>query len=501
MLNIFSSPLSPERMVAITQAGSEDCGAPGDFVSWVDAGWQLHSQASIQMEALEGPCQRESPLHVYSADFAAHSECMQHCEKLSKGRSPPVRSLQELRTIQTELHAITPDIEDLSCMWVSGTDEIQEQWMDFYSEDRYEEYKMPWAPGHPEKNGKEDNCLVWYVHNPDDEAWLEGDCITSGNSYHKQGLACPCQYQQQPLVLLRGACWDYEFDTKYTPKQLASSPTHMILMGGMATRIQYNDSLSQFLQTNSRTNVTAASRATETSYVLGKHMWTVTGDVYDCHKGPSTTVYMKLTGCNPEGEFTCNDGQCVTMEQRCNQIPNCRDESDEVDCKLLILKNNHNKKVPPIVPTGGDNFNQTRVDISISLLKIVSMEQVQHKIDFKFGIILQWKENRVSYHNLKVEESLNALTNAEIDQLWLPFVIYANTDQQEAVQLEQGLDTTIVVSREGDFTRSGIEVTDETEIFEGKDNKLSLYQTYTKSFQCQYNLERYPFDTQVRKSS
>ena len=64
MLNIFSSPLSPERLVAVTQAGSEDCGAPGDVVSWVDAGWQLHSQASIKTETLEGPCQREGPLYI-----------------------------------------------------------------------------------------------------------------------------------------------------------------------------------------------------------------------------------------------------------------------------------------------------------------------------------------------------------------------------------------------------------------------------------------------------
>ena len=82
------------------------------------------------------------------------------------------------------------------------------------------------------------------------------------------------------------------------------------------------------------------SRANKKSYVLGRNEWTVTGDVYDCHKGEPYTTYLKLSGCNP-GEFTCDDGQCVTMEERCNQIPNCRDESDEVDCKLILL----NKKL------------------------------------------------------------------------------------------------------------------------------------------------------------
>ena len=79
-------------------------------------------------------------------------------------------------------------------------------------------------------------------------------------------------------------------------------------------------------------------------------------------------------------------------------------------------------------------------------------------------------------------------------------MIYANTDMKEAVQLEDGLNTAIVVTREGNFTRLDSEVTDETEVFEGKDNKLAMYQTYTKSFQCLYNLQKYPFDTQVGTS-
>ena len=59
--------------------------------------------------------------------------------------------------------------------------------------------------------------------------------------------------------------------------------------------------------------------------------------------------------------------------------------------------------------------------------------------------------------------------------------------------------TRVTVTREGNFARSGIEEVDEAEIFEGSDNKLTMNQTYTQEFQCQYKLQRYPFDTQVRK--
>ena len=38
---------------------------------------------------------------------------------------------------------------------------------------------------------------------------------------------------------------------------------------------------------------------------------------------------------------------------------------------------------------------------------------------------------------------------------------------------------------------------DEIEIFYGAENSLTMNQTYTWPFQCQYELKRYPFDTQV----
>ena len=121
-------------------------------------------------------------------------------------------------------------------------------------------------------------------------------------------------------------------------------------------------------------------------------------------------------------------------------------------------------------------------------------------IHLKFRINLQWKENRVKYQNLKHKTSLNALTKSDISMLWLPHLIYDNTDQEESTRL--GMDwewvTGVSVIKEGDFTRSGVEEVDEAEIFEGAENTLTMAQTYTWEFQCQYKLQHYPFDTQVQ---
>ena len=280
-------------------------------------------------------------------------------------------------------------------------------------------------------------------------------------------------------------------------RQLQEGGANVFLVGLKHSRIDYNKAGEKWVLTDAKSSVVAEARAAgEMSYVLGKHEWIFTGDEYKCHGGETYTTILKLTGCNLD-EFTCNDGQCVSMELRCNQLTNCRDESDEMDCKLLILKNTYNKKVPPIIATGEANFDPVHVNISVSLLKIVSMEEVQHKIDLQFAIVLEWKENRAKYHNLKKKTSLNALTDDEIERLWLPYVIYSNTDMKEAVQLDKDVQTTVVISKEGMFTRGGEDTLDEVEIFDGQENRLSMYQTYTKSFQCQYRLQRYPFDIQA----
>jgi hypothetical protein len=358
---------------------------------------------------------------------------------------------------------------------------------------------------------------MMFMDQPPEKCWWEWEC----ESYD---VSCTCQYERRPLLTLRGLCAAHYtqgiLDSLYTPRQLPGNPSDLFLLGPFTTQIRYNESSSRWVLTDARYSVTGESEANKLSYLLGKHWWTMHDDTF-CNKtlqreltgqtmkthGNVTTfpntydtwysynTQLKLTGC--VGEFTCDDGQCVKMEERCDQLMNCRDESDEKDCYLLILKDSYNMRVPPVIQGSGSSFDPAMVGISIALLKIVSMDEVNHLIDFQFEITLEWRDNRATFLNLKREMVLNALSDEEIWSLWLPYVIYSNTDMKEAVQLEDGLKTIIVVAREGNFTLNEIYEVDEVEIFSGDENPLTMKQTYTKSFQCQYMLHRYPFDTQV----
>ena len=64
----------------------------------------------------------------------------------------------------------------------------------------------------------------------------------------------------------------------------------------------------------------------------------------------------------------------------------------------------------------------------------------------------------MKYLNLKHETALNSLTDGDIKTLWLPLILYDNTDQKEVTRLGVQWEwmTLVTVSREGNFTRSRV---------------------------------------------
>ena len=166
--------------------------------------------------------------------------------------------------------------------------------------------------------------------------------------------------------------------------------------------------------------------------------------------------------------FTCNNGQCVDMSQRCNQLPHCEDTSDEVGCDILILKDEYNARIPPISPE-----HCVEVKISIYILKLVDIKEEDYSIDIQFQITLVWKEGRAIYHNLKSQTSFNALVPEDIKRLWLPQVVYENTDQKLTTRLGAPMEweTNVEIRKEGQFTMSGLETVDENYVYKGEDKK------------------------------
>merc|ERR1712016_34557 len=142
-------------------------------------------------------------------------------------------------------------------------------------------------------------------------------------------------------------------DSFYMPWNTRQDIRELEFIGPFGSTIHFNENQkSWILETKSEQDTRGRSASPLVSFALGKHQWVIENDTVECGEDGSYMVDLKLTGCQDD-EFTCDDGQCIKMEKRCDNLPNCRDKSDEVQCTLWQDEEGYNKRIPPIKETKG----------------------------------------------------------------------------------------------------------------------------------------------------
>ena len=109
-------------------------------------------------------------------------------------------------------------------------------------------------------------------------------------------------------------------------------------------------------------------------------------------------------------------------------------------------------------------------------------------------IIAQLGLLTVSYWKLKLRRCANALSLEEKENIWLPILVFTNTDNNEVTSGDG--DSEVTVTRESEFVRSESNVVEEINIFNGEANRLTYERIYTKTLRCDFQLQLYPFDSQ-----
>ena len=475
-LNIFSSAHSVEVMRQNTKGGK--CIEDGDYLAWKDMEWTLIGGAVIETVDIKEPCKEDPLVDVFDTQngperIQSMESCMQLCENL-RSRTPSITTIEEWEIVDKFFKAYENPVPGI---WVAINDnQVEGEWRDHYT-GQVMNHTEAWSSVAPNGEVRE-NCAHLFKGKDGLPILDDGRC--------EEKHYCMCERKPQVYLKLRGLCNDSAIDTFYRPKNNPSDLRKLKLIG-LRSNIEHDAQIGLWKLSVVGRNVTAVSKTSLASYTLGRHNWTISGDK-GCNEdinSESYTTELKMSGCE-EGNFTCNDGQCVSMDQRCDQLPNCRDKSDERGCDILVLEQGYNMNIPPISSVNGLKV-PVDVNTSIEIFKLVDIKEEDYSIEIQFQITLEWKENRATYQNLKYNDSLNALTQKDIEELWLPEVIYENTDQKDTTRLGVAWEwkTNVVVRREGNFTRSGLEIVDESYIFRGDENSLLMNQTYTHEFQCQ----------------
>ncbi len=121
------------------------------------------------------------------------------------------------------------------------------------------------------------------------------------------------------------------------------------------------------------------------------------------------TDYFVLHQCNAD-EYGCFNGDCIPLESRCNEIRECADESDEVNCKLLTIQDNlYCQEFPPIAL--GKTI--TPVEANITVTYIDELNENSMRMSLKILVKLKWFDTRLKFYNLKgdMEKGLKVLSS------------------------------------------------------------------------------------------
>ena len=201
---------------------------------------------------------------------------------------------------------------------------------------------------------------------------------------------------------------------------------------------------------------------------------------------------MSLSFCSDE-EYTCDDGNCVDMDHRCDGITQCEDKSDEKNCRIISPDENDNKfLVPPPLP-GEEDFY---VEVSFYIQNVLLINEDENSVKMQHKVVKTWYNSFLTFENLKKKVD-NIINEIEKDSMWNPWIENVNVENKEKCTQSETAEILKVVPNKN-FTFEKTPYTDiyNAFLFKGSENKIVQNWDWTCEYICQFDYSWYPFDTQ-----
>ena len=299
-------------------------------------------------------------------------------------------------------------------------------------------------------------------------------------------FSCNLNHNHRHSVVLKltGQCAQSAFDTFFQIQM--DSVGSFIFYGFRGTVIRYEKESKMWNMTVLHFPAAfATSKAEFKTLVLGNHQWNIHND--DACSNDIENKVLTMSTCSKE-QYTCNDGQCVNLDFRCDGRPHCKDKSDELDCRIIEVDRTYQKFLAPPPAAYDEEGTKLIVEMNVEISAIGDIKEIESTIDFQFTLYLTWFESRLKYANLAASKS-NRLVPSEVDYLWLPKLIFFNTEDRLMTEVDKR--TIVSITRAGEP-----KLLENKNQYAGGENPITSSRFYNQEFVCIFDMRWYPFDTQ-----
>ena len=349
-----------------------------------------------------------------------------------------------------------------------------------------------WFPNEPNNYGGKEECveLKTLSSTIEDSGWGMNDI---GCDKKK----CPlCELPSFQQLLLRGACYNQHVDTVYYVFPITEGNKNSIeLIGYTFSRISWNTQSKTWDLINTATNTIVATTNDTRVIPLGAHRWHfVDGKCND--GGINTLRLMNLHFSVNNTMFCCTDGLCVDWSLRCDNVPNCGDESDEFNCETLIIPDKYDETKPPINKNSAlfseDKIvRRNNVTAKFIIRDIYDIDEKASTLTVRFTLVREWKDPRLDFRDLSWDPTRNAI---DVHNIWYPRFDQPSNLKTSITIEHHG----VFVQRQDNFTRfSEKEEILRSRIFNGAENTIVMSQTQQVEVFCIFEqVHMYPFDNE-----
>ena len=243
--------------------------------------------------------------------------------------------------------------------------------------------------------------------------WLETQCLTRKSS------CAICRNNINRPLRLRGLC--FESQTESYIEVLGYKNDAPFFHGYHGINIYRTEMLDEWNMFDTVTNETIANIVlpSKNDYPVGRKIWTIVSRV--CNYRIGDEIKLNLSPCTAD-EFSCNNGQCIPRQKLCNGYSDCRDLSDERNCRIFQVPQGYRKIRPPETKFGIEE--PVILAAEVNIIRFLELNDIKDSIFLEMEIQMSWRDPRLTYFNLDDKSENNALSEAEILKIWTPKLTY-----------------------------------------------------------------------------